>query len=137
MKTNREIFDTVKAHLLQQDDRAFDPDSGACRYRDQKGRKCAVGCVIPDELYNPLMEGATIVSIELNTRSSWREAEPGNGRWGALCAALDAAGIPTSARGLLTALQSAHDDERNWDNGKEGLILELDRIERTYVGEES
>lgn len=30
----------------------------SCRYRGPNGKKCAVGMFIPDELYNPLFEGA-------------------------------------------------------------------------------
>jgi len=32
--------------------------SGQCLYRGPDGKKCAAGLLIPDELYNPKMEGA-------------------------------------------------------------------------------
>lgn len=57
--TNREIFDKVKAHLLAQNAKAqylYGPDSYQCRYKDPHGRKCAVGCLIPDDQYDSSME---------------------------------------------------------------------------------
>jgi len=44
----QEIFDTVKTHLLKQNEQAWDDDYKACAYLDQSGNKCAVGCLIPD-----------------------------------------------------------------------------------------
>ncbi len=51
--TNQEIFDKVAAHLLKQGKRALRScdDSVSCAYRAPDGCMCAVGCVIPDELY--------------------------------------------------------------------------------------
>lgn len=56
--TEQEIFDTVLAHLREQGKAATDL-GGACRYRGADGTACAVGCLIPDELYDPLIEGMT------------------------------------------------------------------------------
>ena len=53
--TNQEAFDKVKAHLLLQNSRALYKNHG-CRYKDQDGKKCAVGCLIPDELYEDRFE---------------------------------------------------------------------------------
>lgn len=54
------IFNTVKAHLLAQGRKAeregYDGYPG-CVYRADNGDKCAVGCLIPDDLYSPKMEG--------------------------------------------------------------------------------
>ena len=50
----QEIFDTVAQHLLTQGEKAT--DGVTCRYRTPSGLKCAVGCLIPDELYKPEME---------------------------------------------------------------------------------
>lgn len=55
--TRQEIFDHVKAHLLKQGKKAFLPGSKTkCAYRSPDGKKCAGGCLIPDELYHPAME---------------------------------------------------------------------------------
>jgi hypothetical protein len=52
--TDREIFDKVRAHLLNQGVRAMVND--ACRYRTPQGMACAVGCLIPEEFYDPMIE---------------------------------------------------------------------------------
>lgn len=57
--TNQEIFDTVVDHLIKQGKPAMQ-GSGKdrqCAYRGEEGTKCAVGCLIKDEFYNPLFEG--------------------------------------------------------------------------------
>jgi len=53
--TNQEIFDKVSKHLLEQGEKAA--ISGHCMYRMPGGKKCAAGCLIPDELYDPIIEG--------------------------------------------------------------------------------
>lgn len=65
----REIFDKVKAHLVQQNKKSMDsnsPGNAVCAYRGINGASCAVGCLIPDSLYTEQIEGITIRSI-LNT----------------------------------------------------------------------
>lgn len=64
MKSEQEVFDKVTHHLLSQQVKAADSD-GACLYRTPEGRKCAIGCLIPDEEYREHMEGKglTMVSI--------------------------------------------------------------------------
>ncbi len=42
-----------------------------CAYRGNKGRKCAIGCLIPDEEYNESMEGASASSL-LTTGSDYK-----------------------------------------------------------------
>lgn len=57
MRTMQATFDEVAAHLLAQQARAV---SGIeCRYR-AGNLKCAIGCLIPDSEYDPLMEGEVI-----------------------------------------------------------------------------
>ena len=60
--TEQEIFDTVLTHLREQGEAATSA-GGSCRYRGANGTACAVGCLIPDELYDPLIEGLTVVQI--------------------------------------------------------------------------
>lgn len=53
-------FDTVVAHLRQQKKKARGLNQVGmliCKYRGDDGLKCAAGCLIPDELYKPEMEG--------------------------------------------------------------------------------
>ena len=53
--TEQEIFDRVVHHLGKQRVLAF--EGGHCKYRDSLGNKCAIGCLIPDDLYRPEFEG--------------------------------------------------------------------------------
>ena len=56
----QEIFTTATKHLLKQGARAETEDPrthiAGCMYRAPDGKKCAVGCLIPDKLYDPRME---------------------------------------------------------------------------------
>lgn len=53
-RTAQETFDTVVEHLRMQGGRAG--SSGSCLYKADNGRKCAVGCLIPDDQYDAAME---------------------------------------------------------------------------------
>lgn len=55
----QEIFDTVVVHLLEQGEKSISSKLGysSCRYRGPNGLRCAVGCVIPDDIWEPAMEG--------------------------------------------------------------------------------
>ena len=57
----QEIFDTVARHLQTQNERAL--HKGLCQYRTADGLKCAVGCLIPDTLYDSCIEGVGIVKL--------------------------------------------------------------------------
>lgn len=57
------IYNTVRAHLLKQNAKAVDT-TGACRYRTDNGLSCAIGCLIPDELYKPEMEGFSVDELD-------------------------------------------------------------------------
>ncbi len=58
--TRQEIFTKVKTHLLKQGKKSW--LFGACAYRGEDGTSCAVGCLIPDELYSPNLEGEGVTS---------------------------------------------------------------------------
>lgn len=57
--TKQETFDTVVNHLRKQGVKAVANVVGnaVCRYRAPGGLKCAAGCLIPDDRYNPALEG--------------------------------------------------------------------------------
>lgn len=57
MLSKQEIFDKVAKHLLMQMKTSKD-GWGHCCYRSPHGLKCAIGALIPDELYNENMEGS-------------------------------------------------------------------------------
>jgi hypothetical protein len=50
----QKTFDAVLAHLRKQGKRAIDGES--CMYRTEDGLKCAIGCLIPDDKYDPKMD---------------------------------------------------------------------------------
>lgn len=53
----------VLEKLLEQDCQALDIN-GDCKFRGEKGTKCAVGLFIPDEEYDPDMEAMTLCDIQ-------------------------------------------------------------------------
>jgi hypothetical protein len=55
----QETFDTVVSHLRRQNAKAVG-NYGLCVYRSTNGRKCAVGCLIPDDKYSPSLEGHSL-----------------------------------------------------------------------------
>jgi hypothetical protein len=59
--SKQEIFDRVAVHLLTQNERSA--DEIFCKYRGPEGRMCAVGCLIPDEVYDIKMEGLATRSL--------------------------------------------------------------------------
>lgn len=42
------------------------PTAGGCMYRSPNGDKCAIGCLIPDELYNKDIEGLSVFHDEVS-----------------------------------------------------------------------
>ena len=71
--TDQEVFDTVVTALRRQGCKSVkrvaspraDQCTPVCRYRGENGTKCAVGHLIPDELYDRRMEGLCWTSIVL------------------------------------------------------------------------
>lgn len=101
--TKQEIFDKVAVHLLTQKEPSLD-EKGDCMYRGADGSAmCAVGCLIPDELYSDEME-------DVRVRQSTRVQE-----------ALSFVGIDTqdeAVLSLLDELQLIHDgiQPRYWES---------------------
>lgn len=54
--SKQQVFDKVALHLLKQNKRSEESANGACLYRGPNGTMCAVGCLIPDELYDSSTE---------------------------------------------------------------------------------
>lgn len=67
--TSQEMFDTVARHLLTQGRRSLRGagPSAVCAYRGWDGTKCAIGAIIPDDEYDPIMEGITVESMRVST----------------------------------------------------------------------
>lgn len=112
---NQEIFNVVSAHLLKQACKATDDDDGdgSCLYRAPYGRACAVGCLIPDSLYSPSMEGPALKSGEVGG-TPYSEKRKVAQVWTALATI----GVTQDSKALLYRLQLVHDFmcDYNWEN---------------------
>lgn len=101
MPSKQETFDTVCEFLINQGRGAVAAD-GSCAYRGEGGSKCAVGCLIPDDAYNPAWEGNGVLYK--------RTLEFHNGKYESpaiqLTRYMDSLGHDVD---LLAALQGAHD----------------------------
>lgn len=58
----QEIFNKVVTHLRAQNCKSYLNYKG-CRYRGPNGTMCAVGCLIPNDIYSTAMEGGIISHI--------------------------------------------------------------------------
>ena len=58
--TKQEIFDKVITHLRKQNKKATNI-FGGCEYKNVNGLRCAVGCLIPDDMYDKKMELSSTV----------------------------------------------------------------------------
>lgn len=61
--TLQEIFNRVSQHLLAQGERSTLREN--CAYRGDNGKTCAVGCLIKDEAYKPVIEGLSTEHAEV------------------------------------------------------------------------
>lgn len=65
---NQQAFTTIVTHLAQQARRALSlPDTDTrphCQYRGAEGRKCAIGVLIPDGLYDPEMDAGSGMRVD-------------------------------------------------------------------------
>lgn len=66
-KEQQDIWDTfqkVKNHLLTQNCSSVSiEDEHACMYRGVNNTSCAIGCLIPDEIYSPKMERTQFLDL--------------------------------------------------------------------------
>ena len=100
----QEVFDKVVAHLLTQ--KVQSEENELSKYYGPNGLKCAVGCLIPPDLYNSEIEG---ISISL-TYNPFGILIKSNGEH-ILAKILNNIGISenTPSRELLMELQVIHD----------------------------
>jgi hypothetical protein len=105
-ETLQSVFDKVATHLLSQNEKS--EHDGECLYRDEKGNKCAVGCLIPDNLYSPEIEGAGVLDGHIA---------------GILSKSI--VGYDTVVEDLLFHLQDLHDcaDPHEWKDGLRNIAI--------------
>jgi hypothetical protein len=107
----QEIFDRVATHLFTQGHRATMFDDSICAYRASNGDKCAIGVLIPDDVYEPAMEFRRVTTL-INL--------------GFPLPVFMARNVP-----LLTALQEVHDDVRSW-RSTGAMKMNLEIVARRY-----
>lgn len=112
------VFDKVAKHLLTQNKRAMKDFPGEypidrCAYRGDGGAMCAVGCLIPDDVYDPSMEGRSAGEV-MRMLHGVRE----------LASVSQALGV---SHAMLSALQNAHDNYEPFE-----WPMELAYIARQY-----
>jgi hypothetical protein len=99
MLTPQAIYERVSQHLLAQNAVSED-DNGSCRLRSAEGRKCAIGSLVRDDVYDSALEGVGI--------SYYRHAHDGE-----LLRALYASHVNAydpNVIDLLIELEQIHDD---------------------------
>jgi len=102
----QEVFNKVKTHLLTQNERAG--REGNCQYRTSEGLKCAVGCLIEDQYYDPQIEGTGIVAVKWDIESNNPQT---SGVVSVFRTILEKSHVPMNSEVflLLSELQKLHD----------------------------
>lgn len=59
----QELFEKVANHLLKQGEKSCIDDGAVCAYRGKKGRMCAAGILIPDDVYSKRFERCSWTSL--------------------------------------------------------------------------
>ena len=79
LETDKDVFNYVKNHLLNQNWKCQDEDGLECLYKGQfdDGLMCAVGCLISDTYYHPGLEqrnvgNAAILEALNNSMPKWK-----------------------------------------------------------------
>lgn len=103
------LFDLIVHHLLQQRAKAVYVEDGRRRamYVTPDGLKDSIGCLIPANLYDPLIEGYAFKGI-----ATWDQYAPDDGL-NRLRKALEAASVDCDDEAVmrfLTDMQHVHDD---------------------------
>jgi hypothetical protein len=94
--TDQTAFDAVVRHLAKAPCRAV--IDSACQYRTPDGGKCAIGALIPDDLYRPQYEHQGVSTL-LQPRHALKVVREA---------------FKDVNLNLLRALQMAHDGVDNW-----------------------
>jgi hypothetical protein len=66
--TPQKLFDKVAEHLLTQGKKSV--KNSSCQYRGSRGTSCAIGCLIPDELYDDEIEGLAVDDLSYDLRKA-------------------------------------------------------------------
>lgn len=130
MSEAQTLFETIVRHLFAQGEKSTKVINGKerCAYRGSNGLMCAVGCVIPDDLYVADFDIHNMAVGEMTTN----------------LAKSDTKDLIVRNKDLLANLQAVHDDARNWEtseNMTNALIkvgtmfcLKVEFIDQCYFG---
>jgi len=134
MLSTREIFDKVKTHLLTQRRKSWTKSQlGGITYNywnKEKNLKCAIGILIPEDMYDASFEGVSVGPVFSEHESS----QTGHAK--KLRKALGAGGVPTifddsiekkDVRNVLERLQDIHDAEfvKDWAKSLDEFEVEF------------
>lgn len=108
--TTQKIFDFVINHLHKQGRRSFVKNRG-CRYLMDDNLKCAVGCLIPIELYDPIFEGDRLSGIIKSMISFFDK----NDNYQIMYIFMD------KNSDILNDLQRLHDNVFNWNEDNDNM----------------
>ena len=65
-QTKIDVIDEIIAHFSKPEaDYGLNGDYGQCVYRGPNNKRCAIGCLIPDEIYDPVWDLEILVIKEL------------------------------------------------------------------------
>lgn len=94
--TLQAIFDRVCEHAMTDYKKSLLPNSAVprCGYRGADGARCFIGCLIPDDRYEPEFEGLSLATIATETSERL----------------LKAIGADAKQLDQLEALQGVHDN---------------------------
>lgn len=97
LKTDRDVFEFIKNHLLIQGERSLMKNKMTCAYLSAEGKKCAVGALIREDIYHPFIEEKPVTHNVV--RSAVTKSVP---NW-------------TINIDMLCELQSIHDGKSDFD----------------------
>lgn len=117
-----EIAEHVFLHLLAQKTRAVSV-GGTCLYRDNLGRTCSVGCLVPVEVDTTPFESAPFTGMVATLY----------GPEGAGALDMDA-GYGVTYQKLLSALQFIHDQMRGEEFSKSYFLSKIDELKHLDGG---
>ena len=71
IQSKQDAYDAIVEYFSQPGSQfGMAADKKVCRYRTEAGQKCAVGCLIPDELYDPEWEGSRVWMVYYRMRAA-------------------------------------------------------------------
>lgn len=112
MTQMQKAYEKIRAHLIEQGKPAKEDFSGNCVYRSEDGLKCAVGCLIDDNAYDPSLEDCTPMMDNVTyalKQSGW-----------------------TFTQGQLQCLKEMQEKHDAWCGGLDAVIRDIDGVAQQY-----